>query len=123
MDEKISNIYYCYKEIKASPPSKSSQPLQRFQKMTQKNVDTLSPLANLSFCPKTHSSPQIRCVHPKRSLLFLSRDTVGRGRGGRTYKFALTVDVASRFKEAEPLTSKDSAEVVSAFLKIYKRGL
>ena len=35
--------------------------------MTQKMADTPSPLANLSFCAKTHSSPQIRCVHAKRS--------------------------------------------------------
>ena len=32
------------------------------------------------------------------------------------------VDIASRFKEAEPLSSKESAEVASAFQKIYKRG-
>ena len=32
------------------------------------------------------------------------------------------VDVASRFKEAEPLTSKDSTEVAKSFEKIYKRG-
>ena len=32
------------------------------------------------------------------------------------------VDVASRFKAAEPLTSKDSSEVSKAFQTIYKRG-
>ena len=32
------------------------------------------------------------------------------------------VDIASRFKEAEPLSSKESAEVASAFQKIYQRG-
>jgi len=32
------------------------------------------------------------------------------------------VDVASRYKEAEPLTSKDSAEVAKAFQSIYKRS-
>ena len=52
-------------------------------------------------------------------LLFLPHDKVGRS----TYKYALTVvDVASRFKEAEPLTSKDSAEVAEAFKTIYARG-
>ena len=41
-------------------------------------------------------------VH-QADLLFLPHDKVGRN----TYKYALTVvDVASRFKEAEPLTSK-----------------
>ncbi|CAH3033562.1 unnamed protein product [Porites lobata] len=30
-------------------------------------ADTASPLANISSCSKTHSWPQIRCVHAKRS--------------------------------------------------------
>ena len=61
-------------------------------------------------------------VH-QADLLFLPHDTLGRGRGRKTYKYALTVvDIASRFKEAEPLSSKESAEVASAFQKICKRG-
>ena len=52
-------------------------------------------------------------------LLVLPHDKVGR----KTYKYALTVvDVASRFKEAEPLTDKTAAQVVQAFEKIYKRS-
>ncbi|PFX13674.1 putative uncharacterized transposon-derived protein F54H12.3 [Stylophora pistillata] len=35
---------------------------------------------------------------------------------------AIVVDVASRFKAAEPLTSKESSEVSKAFQTIYKRG-
>ena len=43
-------------------------------------------------------------------LLFLPHDKLPRGR--KIFKYALTVvDVASRFKAAEPLTSKDSSEV------------
>ena len=57
-------------------------------------------------------------VH-QADLLFLPHDRVGR----KTYKYALTVvDVASRFKEAEPLTSKTAAEVADALSRIYKRG-
>ena len=57
-------------------------------------------------------------VH-QADLLFLPHDRVGR----RTYKYALTVvDVASRYKEAEPLTSKGAAEVADALSRIYKRG-
>ena len=57
-------------------------------------------------------------VH-QADLLFLPHDKVGRS----TYKYALTVvDVASRFKEAEPLTSKNSDEVAKAFKTIYTRG-
>ena len=52
-------------------------------------------------------------------LLFLPHDKLRR----KTYKYALTVvDIASRYKEAEPLTSKDSNEVARAFQAIYKRG-
>ena len=41
-------------------------------------------------------------------LLFLPHNPVGRGRNRKTYKYTLTViDVASRFKEAELLTSKE----------------
>ena len=43
--------------------------------------------------------------------------------GRKVYKYALTViDVASRYKAAEPLTSKESDEVSKAFQRIYKRG-
>ena len=41
----------------------------------------------------------------------------------RFTKYALTVvDIASRYKEAEPLTSKNSDEVAKAFQSIYKRS-
>ena len=57
-------------------------------------------------------------VH-QADLLFLPHDKLRR----KTYKYALTVvDIASRYKEAEPLTSKDSNEVARAFQAIYRRG-
>ena len=57
-------------------------------------------------------------VH-QADLLFLPHDKLRR----KTYKYALTVvDIASRYKEAEPLTSKDSNEVARAFQAINKRG-
>ena len=47
-------------------------------------------------------------VH-QADLLFLPHDTVKVGRVNKTYRYALTlVDVGTRYKEAEPLTSKDS---------------
>ena len=62
--------------------------------------------------------PKPNKVH-QADLLFLPHDKVGRS----TYKYALTVvDVASRFKEAQPLTSKNSDEVAKAFKTIYTRG-
>ena len=57
-------------------------------------------------------------VH-QADLLFLPHDKLGR----KTYKYALTVvDITSRYKEAEPLTSKDSNEVARAFQAIYRRS-
>jgi len=57
-------------------------------------------------------------VH-QADLLFLQHNKLPRGR--KIYKYALTVvDIASRYKEAEPLTSKDSAEVTKAFQSIYR---
>ena len=57
-------------------------------------------------------------VH-QADLLFLPHDKLRR----KTYKYALTVvDIASRYKEAEPLTSKDSNEVARAVQAIYRRG-
>ena len=57
-------------------------------------------------------------------LLFLPYDTVNIGRLNKTFKYALTlVDIGTRYKEAEPLTPKDSTEVAKAFKKIYSRHL
>ena len=57
-------------------------------------------------------------VH-QADLLFSPHDKLRR----KTYKYALTVvDIASRYKEAEPLISKDSNEVAKAFQTIYRRG-
>ena len=55
----------------------------------------------------------------RRTFFFLPHDKLRR----KTYKYALTVvDIASRYKEAEPLTSKDSNEVARAFQAIYRRS-
>ena len=59
-------------------------------------------------------------VH-QADLLFLPHDKLPRGK--KVYKYALTVvDVASRYKAAEALTSKESDEVARGFANIYRRG-
>ena len=59
-------------------------------------------------------------VH-QADLLFLQHDRLPHG--PKTYKYAPTVvDVASRHKEAEPLTNKSAAEVADALERIYKRS-
>ena len=63
----------------------------------------------------------LNSVH-QADLLFLPHDRLPRGR--KIYKYALTVvDVASRFKAAEPLSTKESSEVSRAFQRIYKGPL
>ena len=59
-------------------------------------------------------------VH-QADLFFSPHDKLPRGR--KVYKYALiVVDVASRYKAVEPLTSKESDEVSKAFQRIYRRG-
>ena len=83
------------------------------------------PLADLPSRAAAHTSTEIRCTHtqrgpPSRPSFSAVRQTPPRV---QSFKYALTVaDVASRYKEAEPLTSKNSDEFARAFQKIYKRG-
>ena len=66
-------------------------------------------------CPKFDVATP-NSVH-QADLLVLPHDKLRR----KIYKYALTVvDIASRYKEAETLTSKNSDEVARAFQSIYK---
>ena len=48
---------------------------------------------------------------------------VGIGRKANTFRYVLTiVDIASRYKEAEPLTDKKCDEVANALSRVYKGG-
>ena len=59
-------------------------------------------------------------VH-QADLLYPPHDRPPRSR--KTFKYALTVvDVASRYKEAEPLATKEAKEVAAALERIYSRG-
>jgi len=59
-------------------------------------------------------------VH-QADLLYLPHDRPPRS--SKTFKYALTVvDVASPFKEAEPLTTKEDGEVAAALELIYSRS-
>ena len=75
--------------------------------------------------PKYIPRPKFNITTPNEvhqaDLLFLPHDRLPRGR--KIFKYALTVvDIASHYKEAEPLTSKNSNEIAKAFSNIYKRG-
>ena len=53
-------------------------------------------------------------------ILYLSHDTVGKSK----YKYVLSViDIASRYKQAEPLKTKKAEETAIAIQKIYSRSL
>ena len=70
--------------------------------------------------PRPHWSVERPNEIHQADLLFLPHDTVGR----KTYRYALVViDVATRYKDAEALTSKESQEVAKAFDRIYSRKL
>ena len=74
--------------------------------------------------PKYIPRPHWRVDKPNKihqaDLLFLPHDTYRK----KTYKYALVViDIASRYKDAEALVSKESSEVAKAFEKIYSLKL
>lgn len=73
-----------------------------------------------NYIPRYHwDVEKVNQIH-QSDLLFLTHDRVGR----KTYKYALlVVDIASRYVDAEPLTSKDSGGLAKAFEKIYSRKL
>ncbi len=73
--------------------------------------------------PKKIIRPQFINIKPNHThqmdLLYLPHDTIRRKR----FKYALTVvDIASRYKDAEPLTDKSASSVSVALQEIYRRG-
>ena len=72
------------------------------------------------YLPRPHWSVSRPNEIHQADLLFLPHDKVGR----KTYRYALVViDVATRYKDAEALTSKESQEVAKAFERIYSRKI
>lgn len=121
-ETKLSNIYYnpkgYWKDLAAI------QKLAEAGKVAKKVADDWLQKQALwqVYLPAPRCIPRPKFDVPtpnkvhQADLRFLPHDTLGRGRGRKTYKFALTVvDVANRYKEAEPLTSKDVTEIAGAF--------
>ena len=125
MDDKLQRLYYSPKGYwrglaavkKLATAAKVSEQVARDWLKRQAIWQIYLP------APKRIPRPMFdedspNAVH-QADLLYLPHDRVGQ----RTYKYALTVvDVASRYKEAEPLTDKTAAEVATALSRIYKRG-
>ena len=115
MDAKLSKIYYSPKGYwkglaavkKLATAAKVSEDTAKKWLVKQALWQTYLPAPRYIPRPKFDvSSPN--AVH-QADLLFLPHDKLPRGR--KLYKYALTVvDVASRYKEAEPVTSKESDE-------------
>ena len=125
MDSRLSRIYYSpggyWKGITAIKKLASSAgvPLDVAKDWLKKQAIWQIYLPAPRHIPRPKFDVQVPNEVHQADLLFLPHDRVGR----RTYKYALTVvDVASRYKEAEPLTSKGAAEVADALSRIYKRG-
>jgi len=127
MDAKLAKIYYgpggYWKGIaarkKLAKAAKVSEETAKKWLIRQALWQIYVPVPKRIPGPKFHI-PTPNKVH--RADLFLPHDKLPRG--CKVFKYVLTVvDVASRYKEAGPLTSKNSDEVAQAFQKIYKRGL
>ena len=77
-------------------------------------------LALKKYIPRAHWTIYKPNVIHHAHLLYLTHDIQGQ----ITFKYALVVvDVASRYIDAEALTSKDSSKVARAFERIYSRKL
>lgn len=127
-NEKLSKIYYSpqgyWRGITAITKlaNAAKVPEKVAKDWLKKQVIWQIYLAAPKYIPRPKFDVAIPNEVHQSDLLFLPFDRPGRGR--KLYKYALTVvDVASRYKEAEPLASKESSEVVKAFSNIYKRTL
>ena len=127
MDSKLTKIYYSpwgyWKGIaaikKLSEAAKGPEETVKKWLVRQTIWQVYLPAARHIPRPK-FDVPTPNAVH-QADLLFLPRDKLPRGRKVCKYAFTVT-DVASRYKEAEPITSKKSDEVAQAFQKIYRRS-
>lgn len=77
-------------------------------------VDKTGSLASFFAHAAAHPLAEVRCAHAQRGAPRV---------GCQVFKYVLTVvDVASQFKETEPLTSKRSDEITQAVGRIWARG-
>ena len=120
LSKKFERIYYStegywkgYSAIsKLAQKSKSDE--DEAKQWLQKQAIWQIYLPAPKYIPRPHWTVDKPNQIHQADLLFLPHDRVGR----KTYKYALVVvDVASRYKDAEPLTSKESREISNAFDK------
>jgi len=114
MDAKLSKIYYSHQGYwKGTTAIKKLAEAAHVPEDSAKVWLTRQALWQIYLpAPRYVPRPKFDVTAPnsvhQADLLFLPHDKLPRGR--KIYKYALTVvDIASRYKEAEPLTSKDSS--------------
>ena len=126
ISQRLSKIYYStdgywkgYSAInKLAEKAKVSEDVAK--QWLQKQAIWQIYLPAPKYIPRPHWTVDKPNQIHQADLLFLPHDRVGR----KTYKYALVVvDVASRYKDAEPLTSKESREISNSFEKIYSRKM
>ena len=126
MDSKLAKIYYSPQGYlkgtsaikKLAEPAKVQEDAAKQWLIKQALWQIYLPAPR--YVPRPKFDVATNSVH-QADLLFLPHDKLPRGR--KIYKYTLTVvDVASRYKEVEPLTSKDSDGVAKAFQSIYRRS-
>ena len=126
MDAKLSKIYYSPRgywkglaTIKQLAAAKVSEDVAK--RWLTKQALWQIYLPGPRYIPRPKFNVSLPNAVHQADLLFLPHDKLPRGK--KVYKYALTVvDVASRYKAAEALTSKESDEVSRGFAKIYRRG-
>ena len=123
MDAKLTKIYYSPKGYwKGMAAIKKLANAAKVSEDEAKRWLTKQALWQV-YLPGPHyiPRPKFDVSTPNADLLFLPHDKLPRGK--KVYKYALTVvDVASRYKAAEAITSKESDEVSRGFAKIYRHG-
>ena len=124
MEKKLSDIYYSSEGY-----WKGVSAISKLSEISNINYDDSKKwLENQSiwqiyksspnYIPRPHYNIEIPNQIHQADLLFLPHDIVNR----KIYKYALVViDIASRYKDAEALTSKESKEVGEAFKKNYSK--
>lgn len=125
MDKKFNKLYY-------SPQGywKGKAAISRLSQVSGESEKNVYEWLKLQAIWQIYLPAPKKVIRPKfensvpnhthqMDLLFLPHDKVGRF----TYKYALTVvDLASRYKEAQPIQNKSAKTVADAIEKIYSRS-
>ena len=125
MNSKLSKIYYSPKGYwKGSSAITKLSAAANVDERTAKDWLSKQPVWQIYLpAPKIIKRPHFINTTPndthQMDLLYLPHDTIRR----KKFKYALTVvDIASRYKDAEPLTQRSSIAVAVALQEIYRRG-